>query len=73
MWSPRLHAVEGGEPIDAVSLKRVIRSVVVFDLTPVDAGPKCVGCDFFEEPAARSPGSTRPRRGRLPGWANEAA
>ena len=22
----------------------------------VDRRPKCVGCDFFEEPAARSPG-----------------
>jgi arylformamidase len=111
-----LHVVEGGEPIDAVSLERVIGSAVVLDLTPVDAGalidapalaealaasgetigvdeivllrtdwaqraigtpryfpdspaltleaaqwlvdhrPKCVGCDFFEEPAARSPG-----------------
>jgi arylformamidase len=111
-----LHVVEGGEPIDAVALERVIGSAVVLDLTPVDAGalidapsleealgasgetiqvddivllrtdwaqraigtpryfpdspaltlaaaqwlvdrrPKCVGCDFFEEPAARSPG-----------------
>src|SRR5581483_11513307 len=114
-----LHVVEGGEPIDAVTLDRVIGSAVVLDLTPVDAGalieasalelascvlrasgqtirageiillrtdwaqraigtpryfpespaltveaaqwlvdrqPKCVGCDFFEEPAARSPG-----------------
>jgi kynurenine formamidase len=111
-----LHVIEGGEPIDAVSLERVIGSAVVLDLTPVDAGelidapaleqalrasgetiaagdivllrtdwaqraigtpryfpespaltfeaaqwlvdrgPKCVGCDFFEEPAARSRG-----------------
>ena len=111
-----LHVVEGGEPIDAVALERVIGSAVTLDLTPVDAGalidapaleealgasgetigvddivllrtdwaqraigtpryfpdspaltleaaewlvdrrPKCVGCDFFEEPAARSPG-----------------
>ncbi len=114
-----LHVVEGGEPIDAVDLDRVIGSAVVLDLTPVAAGaliqesalstasaaleaggeairpgdiillrtdwaqqaigtpryfpdspaltvqaarwlvarsPKCVGCDFFEEPAARSPG-----------------
>jgi arylformamidase len=111
-----LHVFEGGEPIEAVSLDRVIGSAVVLDLTPVDAGtlieaaaleealraagetifagdiillrtdwaqraigtpryfpespaltaeaalwlvdrrPKCVGCDFFEEPAARSPG-----------------
>jgi arylformamidase len=114
-----LHVYEGGEPIEAVSLERVIGSAVVLDLTPVDAGalidapglaaaseslrasgeairagdiillrtdwaqraigtpryfpespaltaeaaqwlverrPKCVGCDFFEEPAARAPG-----------------
>ena len=111
-----LHVVEGGEPIDAVALERVIGSAVTLDLTPVDAGalidapaldealgasgetigvddivllrtdwaqraigtpryfpespaltaeaaqwlvdrrPKCVGCDFFEEPAARAPG-----------------
>ena len=111
-----LHVIEAGEPIDAVSLDRVIGSAVVLDLTPVDVGalidvpaldaalaasgetigvddivllrtdwaqraigtpryfpdspaltfaaaqwlvdrrPKCVGCDFFEEPAARSPG-----------------
>jgi kynurenine formamidase len=111
-----LHVIEGGEPIDAVSLERVIGSAVVLDLTPVEAGelidapaleealrasdetiaagdivllrtdwaqraigtpryfpespalkveaaqwlvdrrPKCVGCDFFEEPAARTPG-----------------
>jgi kynurenine formamidase len=114
-----LHVFEGGEPIDAVSLERVIGSAVVLDLTPVDARalvdasalaaaeaaladageviragdilllrtdwapraigtpryfpsspalteeaahwlverrPKCVGCDFFEEPAARQPG-----------------
>jgi kynurenine formamidase len=111
-----LHVFEQGEPIEAVSLERVIGSAVVLDLTPVDAGalidaraleqalqvssetiavediillrtdwaqraigtpryfpespaltleaaewlvdrqPKCVGCDFFEEPAARSPG-----------------
>ena len=111
-----LHVFEGGEPIEAVSLERVIGSAVVLDLTPVDAGalidapaldqalaaagettrpgdivllrtdwaqsaigtpryfpdspaltieaaqwlverrPKCVGCDFFEEPAARTPG-----------------
>ncbi len=111
-----LHVVEGGEPIDAVSLERVIGSALVLDLTPVASGelvdapaleaalqatgetlrageiillrtdwaqraigtpryfpespaltleaaewlvdrrPKCVGCDFFEEPAARSPG-----------------
>jgi kynurenine formamidase len=111
-----LHVYQEGEPIDAVSLDRVIGSAVVLDLTPVDAGalvdapsledalraagetirpgeiillrtdwaqqaigtpryfpespaltpeaaqwlverrPKCVGCDFFEEPAARSPG-----------------
>jgi kynurenine formamidase len=111
-----LHVFEEGEPIEAVSLERVIGSAVVLDLTPVDAGalidaraleqalqvssetiavediillrtdwaqraigtpryfpespaltleaaewlvdrqPKCVGCDFFEEPAARSPG-----------------
>jgi kynurenine formamidase len=111
-----LHVFEEGEPIEAVSLDRVIGSAVVLDLTPVDAGalidapaldaalrasgetiaaddiillrtdwaqraigtpryfpdspalsepaaqwlverrPKCVGCDFFEEPAARQPG-----------------
>lgn len=114
-----LHVLEGGEPIDAVDLERVIGSAVVLDVTPVtpgqlidssalaaaeaalhDAGetvrprdiilvrsdwaqraigtpdyfpdspaltedaarwlvgrsPKCVGCDFFEEPAARRPG-----------------
>jgi arylformamidase len=114
-----LHVFEAGEPIDAVSLERVIGSAVVLDLTPVAAGalidasvleasaevlrsagetlrpgeiillrtdwaqqaigtpryfpespalsleaaqwlvdrrPKCVGCDFFEEPAARAPG-----------------
>jgi arylformamidase len=114
-----LHVLESGEPIDAVDLDRVIGSVVVLDLTPmqeravvhvralqatdatrddagesirqrdmvllradwaqraigtpryfsdspalsedaarwlVDHGPKCVGCDFFEEPAARDPG-----------------
>lgn len=111
-----LHVLEGGEPIDAVSLDRVIGSAVVLDLTPVTEGtlieagaledalrgsgesirpgdiillrtdwaqraigtpryfpdspaltldaaqwlvdrrPKCVGCDFFEEPAARTPG-----------------
>lgn len=33
-----LHVVEGGEPIDAVALDRVIGSAVVLDLTPVDAG-----------------------------------
>jgi arylformamidase len=113
-----LHVFDGGEPIDAVSLDRVIGTAVVLDLTPVEAGalieapaleralrtsgetieaddivllrtdwaqraigtpryfpdspaltleaaqwlvdrrPKCVGCDFFEEPAARSPGWT---------------
>lgn len=31
-----LHAVEGGEPIDAVGLERVIGSAVVLDLTPVE-------------------------------------
>lgn len=114
-----LHVVEGGEPIEAVGLDRVIGSAVVLDLTPVrelaiievDAleaaerglavqgealrprdilllrtdwaqraigtpeyfprspalseaaaewlvarAPKCIGCDFFEEPAARTPG-----------------
>ncbi len=114
-----LHVFEDGEPIEAVSLDRVIGSAVVLDLTPVDeraligsealeaaarrladAGeaigpgdivllrtdwaqraigtpeyfprspaltepaarwlvsrrPKCIGCDFFEEPAARQPG-----------------
>jgi kynurenine formamidase len=114
-----LHVFEGGEPIDAVSLERVIGSAVVLDLTPVPSSalieasalasaegaldavgetirpgdivllrtdwaqqaigtpryfpdspaltleaaqwlverrPKCVGCDFFEEPAARAPG-----------------
>ena len=116
-----LHTIEGGEPIDEVSLERVIGSAVVLDLTPVDAldtidvpelekarerleargetvragdilllrtdwaqrhigtpeyfrespgltekaarwlaerEPKCIGCDFFEEPAARQPGWT---------------
>jgi kynurenine formamidase len=114
-----LHVFEDGEPIDAVSLDRVVGSAVVLDLTPVaeralvdvealdaaarrlDAAgeairpgdvvllrtdwaqraigtpeyfprspaltegaahwlvarrPKCIGCDFFEEPAAREPG-----------------
>jgi len=114
-----LHVIEGGEPIDAVALDRVIGPALVLDLTPVaerapidapdleralaacaDAGarlrpgdilllrtdwaaraigtpdyfrrspalteaaaawlvalaPPCVGCDFFEEPAARDPG-----------------
>lgn len=116
-----LHCIEGGEPIDAVGLDRVIGSAVVLDLTPVeeralinvpeleralrrleDRGasartgdilllrtdwaqraigtpdyfrrspaltkeaaqwlverqPRCIGCDFFEEPAARQPGWT---------------
>ena len=116
-----LHCIEGGEPIEQVSLDRVIGSAVVLDLTPVEAmaaidvpnlkrargqlvdggesihpgdilllrtdwaqraigtpdyfrqspgltleaarwlverQPKCVGCDFFEEPAARQPGWT---------------
>lgn len=116
-----LHSIENGEPIEAVSLDRVIGSAVVLDLTPVDAmqmidvehlkaarrrlaaqgdairpgdiillrtdwaqqhigtplyfrgspgltedaarwlvdqEPKCLGCDFFEEPAARTPGWT---------------
>jgi arylformamidase len=114
-----LHSIEGGEPIDAVALDRVIGPAVVLDLTPVDeralievgaldraltrlrlAGerpqrgdvlllrtdwasraigtpdyfgrspalteeaaawlverePRCIGCDFFEEPAARDGG-----------------
>jgi len=114
-----LHCIEGGEPIDEVSLERVIGTAVVLDFTPVDemalidvpdlvhAGqrlgergeeirdgdilllrtdwaqraigtpqyfrrspgltenaahwlvtrrPKCICCDFFEEPAAREPG-----------------
>ena len=112
-----LHVLEGGEPIDAIELDRVIGSAVVLDLTPVPARtlldvetlesaedslnragesirpgdivlvytgwaqraigtpryfpdspglsekaarwlvqrrPKCIGCDFFEEPAART-------------------
>lgn len=116
-----LHAIEGGEPIDAVSLDRVIGPAVVLDLTPVEAEalldvpdleraerrlqdqgeriqpgdililrtdwaerrigtpeyfrqspalteaaarwlverqPRCIVCDFFEEPAARQPGWT---------------
>lgn len=116
-----LHCIEGGEPIDAVGLDRVIGGAVVLDLTPVeeralingpeleralrrleDRGasarpgdilllrtdwaqraigtpdyfrrspalteeaarwlvawqPRCIGCDFFEEPAARQPGWT---------------
>jgi arylformamidase len=116
-----LHCFADGEPIDLVSLDRVIGSAVVLDLTPVteralidvpnletalgrleaqgesvrtgdiillrtdwaqraigtpryfpqspglteDAArwlvarrPKCIGCDFFEEPAAREPGWT---------------
>jgi kynurenine formamidase len=116
-----LHAIEAGEPINEVSLDRVIGSAVVLDLTPVepkqlidvpdlerardrlrtrgetvnpgditllrtdwaqraigtpdyfpnspglteaaarwivDRRPKCVACDFFEEPAARTPGWT---------------
>src|SRR5579875_128225 len=116
-----LHCFEDGEPIDQVSLERVIGSAVVLNLTPVAerelidvarlevglqrleerhetirAGdilllytgwaqraigtptyfpqspalteaaarwlvqkqPKCIGCDFFEEPAARDPGWT---------------
>jgi arylformamidase len=114
-----LHVLEGGEPIEAVELDRVIGSAVLLDLTPVreraiveadaleaaaavlagdgevirpgdivllrtdwaqraigtpryfpdspalsesaarwlvDHRPKCIGCDFFEEPAAREPG-----------------
>jgi arylformamidase len=114
-----LHVEEGGRPIDALPLERVIGSAVMLDLTPVaerasidaaalsgaldrlaehgespapgdvlllrtdwadralgtadyftsspglteDAAewlvacePRCVGCDFFEEPAAREPG-----------------
>jgi arylformamidase len=114
-----LHCIEGGEPIDRVSLERVIGSAVMLDLTPaveeasldipdleralerlhrlgesvepgdilllrtdwaqraigtsryfphspgltadaarwlVEKQPKCIGCDFFEEPAARRPG-----------------
>jgi kynurenine formamidase len=116
-----LHVLEGGEPIDAVALDRVIGTAVVLDLTPVEGGdlvdvpeleraverlsaagesprpgdilllrtgwsdraigtpdyfrgspalteaaaswlvardPRCIGCDFFEEPAARRPGWT---------------
>ena len=116
-----LHCIEGGEPIDAVGLDRVIGSAVVLDLTPVEERalinvpeleralrrleergasarpgdilllrtdwaqraigtsdyfrqspalteeaaqwlvawqPRCIGCDFFEEPAARQPGWT---------------
>src|SRR5206468_2272050 len=116
-----LHCIEGGEPIDQVSLERVIGSAVILDLTPaeeeasidipdlerslerlhsrqesvahgdilllrtdwaqraigtpryfprspgltqdaarwlVEKRPKCIGCDFFEEPAARRPGWT---------------
>jgi kynurenine formamidase len=116
-----LHTVEGGEPVDEVSLDRVIGEAVVLDLTPtepmqildvkdleganerleasgesirpgdilllrtdwaqrhigtpryfrespgltegaarwiVEKDPKSVGCDFFEEPAARQPGWT---------------
>jgi arylformamidase len=115
-----LHVLEGGRPIDAVPLDRVIGSALVLDLTPVapraliepaalDAAllatddevrpgdvillrtdwasralgtpeyfrnspglsleaaewlvaqePRCVGCDFFEEPAARDPGWEAP-------------
>ena len=114
-----LHVIDGGEPIDAVSLDRVVGSAVVLRLDPVaarelidadrlraaegrlrDAGesiapgdivllctgwsdraigtpeyfrrspaltedaarwlverePRAIGCDFFEEPAARDPG-----------------
>jgi kynurenine formamidase len=113
-----LHCIENGEPIEDVSLDRVIGSGLVLDLTPVEAmqiidvpdlksaherleaqgesvrpgdiillrtdwsqrmigtpeyfrhspglteaaaqwlidlHPKCIGCDFFEEPAARQP------------------
>jgi arylformamidase len=113
-----LHCIEGGAPIEAVALDRVIGSAVVLDLTPVAAlalidvadldaaaarcgetiapgdillmrtdwaqqaigtpryfrespglteaaarwlverRPKSIGCDFFEEPAARIPGWT---------------
>jgi kynurenine formamidase len=116
-----LHCIEGGEPIDAVGLDRVIGRAVVLDLTPVEERalikvpeleralrrledrsasarpgdilllrtdwaqraigtpdyfrrspalteeaaqwlveqqPRCIGCDFFEEPAARQPGWT---------------
>lgn len=116
-----LHCIEGGEPIDGVSLDRVIGTAVVLDLTPVEEmalidapdleravqrlgesddeirdgdilllrtdwaqqaigtpqyfgrspgltvhaarwlverSPKCICCDFFEEPAAREPGWT---------------
>jgi len=116
-----LHCFQNGEPIDQVSLERVIGSAVVLDLTPVaeralidvpdleraherlatqheaikagdilllrtdwaqraigtpayfpkspgltegaarwlvEKQPKCIGCDFFEEPAARDPGWT---------------
>ncbi len=116
-----LHCVEGGEPIEDVSLDRVIGTGIILDLTPVEAmqiidvpdldrgrerleaqgetirpgdiillrtdwsqrkigtpeyfrqspglteaaaqwlvdqRPKCIGCDFFEEPAARQPGWT---------------
>jgi kynurenine formamidase len=114
-----LHCIQGGDPIDAIKLDRVIGSAVILDLTPaaeeasidvheleralerlqshhetvkagdilllrtdwaqraigtpryfpqspgltqdaarwlVDKRPKCIGCDFFEEPAARRPG-----------------
>ncbi len=114
-----LHVIEGGEPIDAIALDRVIGPAVLLDLTPVPertlvdvdaleravdrlaAGgeqprrddilllrtdgaqraigtpryfgrspaltegaaawlvarePRCIGCDFFEEPAARDAG-----------------
>ncbi len=116
-----LHCFENGEPIDQVSLERVIGGAIVLDLTPVteralidvadlerayerlrtqhetikagdvillrtdwaqraigtpvyfpqspgltenaacwlvEKQPKCIGCDFFEEPAAREPGWT---------------
>jgi arylformamidase len=111
-----LHVVEGGEPIEAVALERLMGSAVLLDLTPVperalvdapdldralaaagealrpgdvvllrtdwaaraigtpeyfrrspalteaaarwlvERAPTCIGCDFFEEPAARDPG-----------------
>jgi arylformamidase len=51
-----LHVIEGGEPIDAVSLERVIGSAVVLDLTPVEAG-ELIDVAALEE-ALRASGET---------------
>lgn len=66
-----LHVVEGGRAIDALPLERALGTPDYFRLSPalseegaewlVSREPRCVGCDFFEEPAARDPGWEAPQ------------